>query len=414
MAEQSPESPMVSVSSETSPETPFQNEHSLSPSTTNSPEVVERDSSLGNMFDGLHSVETQFDQFLHSPYFTASNEVRRNSQGSNSVYDTESLKEELDAALLASPASIANKRRVGPVMVETVDEDSCHQSYSHVNLGPEGRPSAEDLMHSPNFTASNEVRRNSQGSNSIDDTESLKEELDAALLASPASIANTRRGGPLLVETVNEDSCHQPYSQGNLGPEGRPSAENMMPLFPAPASAPPPPPPSSVGSSSTAPFPAAAAPDLRPPNAKLTTVSQDSESDDSESDDSESHDSSQFINYGSSEELDNRIASLRKGSYYTKSNNVEPRRSSAYDPHVDSLRRELDGAALDAPSVVDNESELAPLDEYWSSEEDSVIVPQEDDAMARKYTIAAAVLVGCNCFLSIWILAMIIVLASRD
>jgi hypothetical protein len=343
MAEQSPESPMVSVSSQSSPEahsspeTPFQNELPLSPSTTNSAEVGKRDSSLRNMFDGLHSVENQFDQqfdqLLHSPYFTASNEVRQNSERSNSNYDTESLKEELDAALLASPASIANKRRGGPILVETVNEDSSHQTYSDVNMGPKGRPSAEDLMH----------------------------------------------------------------------------------LFPAPASAPPPPPPSSVGSSSTAPPPpaasaaAAAAPDLRPPNAKLPAVSQHSEIDDS----------SHFLNFEGLnfvglQKLDNRIASLRKASYFAKANNVKPRRSSAYDPHVDSLRRELNEAALDAPSVVEEEPELAPLDEDGSSQELSIIVPQEDDAMARKYTIAVAVLVGCNCFLLIWILAMIIVLASRD
>jgi hypothetical protein len=321
MAEQPPESPMASDSSQSSSETPFQNELPLSPSTTNSAEIVNRDSSLRNMFDGLDSVENQFDQLLHSPYFIASNEVTRISQGSNSNYDTESLREELDSALLASPASIANKRCGGPILVETVNEDSCHQAYSFVNRGPQGRPSAEDLM----------------------------------------------------------------------------------PLFPAPASAPPPPPPSSVGSSSTAPSPPAA-PDLRPPNARLSVVSQDAKSDDS----------SYSINSGGLQKLDDRIASIKKALYFAKSNNVEPRRSSAYDPHVDSLRRELNEAALDTPSVAEEESELAPLDEYFSSEELSIIVPQEDDAMARKYIIAAAVLVGCNCFLLIWILAMIIVLVSRD
>jgi hypothetical protein len=325
MDEQPSESPMASVSSQSSAETPFQNEPPLSPSTTNSAEVVNRDSSISNMFDGLHSVENEYDQLLQSPYFTGSNQVTRISQGSNSNYDTESLREELDAALLASPASIANKRRVGPILVETVNEDSCHQAYSYINPAPKGRPSAEDLT----------------------------------------------------------------------------------PLFPAPASAPPPPPPSSVGSSSTARSPpaasaaaaAAAAPDLLP-----SAVSQDSDS----YSDSESDDSGHSTDSGGLQKIDDRIASIQKKLYYAKSNNVEPRRSSAYDPHVDSLRRELNEAALDAPSA-----ELAPLDEYFSSEELSIMVPQEDDAMARKYTIAAAVLVGCNCFLVIWILAMLIVLALR-
>lgn len=342
---------MSSNSSQALPEDPFQNEPPVSPSTTASTsDLVNRDSSLKNMFDGLHTVDTQFDQFLNSPYFTAKGEpIRQSSQDSLSNYDTDSLREELDGARLTSPAT-RPKRRVA---------------------------------------------------------------------------------SPILVETVNEESCHQ---TGSFERPTRTSVQEMPPFFPAPVAAPPSPPPSSAASSTTTvPFSNTTTdPDflLQPPNIDFSGISEDSDIDtarapnnikfSSVTQHSEIDDSSNFVNFDGIAKLDNRIASLKKASFFKKSNNVESRRSSEYDPHTDSLRRELEGAAFDAPSVAEDERVMAPLDEdeYWSSQElskmenNTIMVPQENEE-ARKHVIFVAALVGCICFWLIWILAMIIVLISR-
>lgn len=357
--------------------------------------------SMNQLVDNLNDVDNQFDKLINAQL---NQRVSTNSQSTHQDSNADLLRDELNGARLSSPST--------SLLVETVDEGSCHES-SVLKSSLRRMPSTESSLG--NIQEEHEQGQQQQSSWASSTTQ------------------------PPEVETVDEDSCHE---SGLFSPNRRRSTDSSTDL-------------SGISEENQQ------QQEFDPSVYKRKTEPHPDDDDGYDTASSAGFSNSQGMGPSTQPQWDNLQSTLdqqtdhvRKSPYYNipSDRSEEGPHSGHFDPDTDTLRRELDSAGLEPPTADgtsndDDDVEAPRANGYWQGGNEDYDEDYDDELLDvslggvnsqtaggnntkkstksstkqlsdlvgndSNYQLLVRLLGGCTVCMVIWTLVMIIVLVAK-